>query len=131
MVDELISLETAQLAKEKGFDVITTYFYDKSGERDVCGYENWNKGYGKACSCCTQSLLQKWLREKHNCIVEVLFNFDIILTKNKILWSVNVDNYTVDVLSNLSDESDFISNDLFNTYEEALEIGLQEALKII
>ena len=60
-----------------------------------------------------------------------IINFDIILTKNKILWSVNVDNYTVDVLSNLSDESDFISNDLFNTYEEALEIGLQEALKII
>jgi hypothetical protein len=130
MVDELISLETARLAKEKGFDVITTYFYDKLGERDICGYENWNKGYGKACSCCTQSLLQKWLREKHNCIVEVIFNFDPILTNGKIIWSVSVDNYKSD-MTNVGIQADFESEELFKTYEEALEVGLQEALKII
>ena len=67
-----------------------------------------------------QSLLQKWLREKHNLIVEVEgINCYIDISFIKY--------YNWNILGNQYKESD----NEYNTWEEALEQGLKEALKLI
>ena len=63
---------------------------------------------------CDLSLLSKWLREEHN--------IHLIAYKN-----INIDGYdwcyiTTDGITNINS---------YKTYEEAYEIGLQEALKLI
>ena len=63
---------------------------------------------------CDLSLLAKWLREEHN--------IHLIAYKN-----INIDGYdwcfiTTDGITNINS---------YKTYEDAYEIGLQEALKLI
>ena len=63
---------------------------------------------------CDLSLLAKWLREKHN--------IHLIAYKN-----INIDGYdwcyiTTDGITNINS---------YKTYEDAYEIGLQEALRLI
>ena len=160
MNEEVISFKTAKLAKEKGFDIplYTSYingvFHENQPEPngydgwDIPDKENWNKKnwvfskkggscfgckldnikYFEACTAPTQSLLQKWLREIHNieiisypCIVGK-YSFKIYKLKEVIvILSLNG--------RKVLDKSD--SNKYFKTYEEALELGLQEALKLI
>ena len=101
MEDTRITFETEKLAKEKG-----------------CNLENCTCGGYPDCICSdkriSQSLLAKWLREKHN--------IHLIAYKN-----INIDGYdwcyiTTDGITNINS---------YKTYEEAYEIGLQEALKLI
>ena len=66
----------------------------------------------------TQSFLQKWLREK--------YNIDI--------WCIPIYKGKKTFHYQLAVESDNILNqtmERYKTYEEALEFGLQEALKLI
>lgn len=63
----------------------------------------------------TQSLLQKWLREEHNLCVSVWYD---------IGWKVEVI-----LIPDSEDVYDSIKT--YDLYEEALEVGLQEALKLI
>ena len=104
MEDTRITFETAKLAKEKGFEfrVVWEYIlgFKEDSERDKY--------------LPTQSLLAKWLREKHN--------IHLIAYKN-----INIDGYdwcfiTTDGITNINS---------YKTYEEAYEIGLQDALKLI
>lgn len=106
MKEQLISVEVAILAKEKGFpfNINTTYKIV-----DIFGISF----FGTPLT--TQSLLQKWLREVHkfnvtphfyvksgwSCRIEPLYHFGSIWTNH------------------------------FNSYEESLEAGLKEALKLI
>ena len=101
MEDTRITFETAKLAKEKG-----------------CNLEICSCGGYPDCICSdkriSQSLLAKWLREEHN--------IHLIAYKN-----INIDGYdwcyiTTDGITNINS---------YKTYEEAYEIGLQEALKLI
>ena len=72
----------------------------------------------------TQSLLQKWLREKHNLIVYLLPNIEI--------GSINEWEYQISKYENNHTQSNrFELNEINGTYEEALEKGLQKALKLI
>ena len=119
MEDTLINFETAKLAKEKGFDFI--YIIDNELTKH---------------SLITQSLLAKWLREVHNCFIDILPHRDGN-SKNKqwkskkdVFWSVEVDYYGKNFEIKLTNNADFTQH--FNkSYEEALEIGLYQALKLI
>ena len=141
MQEQLITFETAKLAKEKGFingtrGCFIEYKKDYINPRDD---NNSKKGDFEYCKKTflrngeqesdedyvyierpTQSLLQKWLREVHNIhiMIEPYYN------KNKDLV------YGFDLLLQETEEED-ICEDGFKTYEEALEIGLQESLKLI
>lgn len=157
MKEQLITLETAKLAKEKGFNIKThTAFIgedffetqhqlDWYGGWDLAQAEDWNeKGwiyskdgnkcfgckldnikYFEACSAPTQSLLQKWLREVHKIYIfveptlgdDAEINFAVFAT----------DEFQTDLNLNLGYETSYH----VSTYEEALEKGLQEALKLI
>jgi len=119
MKEQLVSFETALLAKLRRF-TITECFYGISSsmiydanKKAKPSYQNTQEDEVDAP---TQSLLQKWLREKHkislliyDCFEEG-FGFQIS--------KLHTNNTTQD-------------DNSFNTYEEALEQGLQEALKLI
>ena len=123
MEEELITFEIAKLAKEKGFNKTTNTSYNKKG---VISNRAWIRPYiGDINSShrLTQSLLQKWLREKHHIIVEPRFIGG--LTK-ATAW------YDFVIYSNLiTEEDDARLKMRYKTYEQALEIALQEGLKLI
>ena len=104
MKDKVITFETAKLAKDKGFDKIT--FERKASNLELVELNNFP----------TQSLLQRWLREKHELNIDI-GNFGIY-------WEVAI--YTIEENMEVIHESGG-----YNTYEEALELGLQKGLKLI
>ena len=141
MEEELISFETAKLAKEKGFNIPTISYYNPKGRSEESeGYmterlesSNWNDGQGSypthakdvECSAPTQSLLQKWLREVHKINIfissKTIENKTIFIPHGRTIPDTIKNNLIVDIIQ-------YCTN---NTYEEALEIALFEALKLI
>lgn len=74
----------------------------------------------------TQSLLQKWLREKHNIVVLVEFN-DGTYTQDNFTFFIYKNDIAVKH-HGIPKNSELKS---YNTYEKALEEGLLQALKLI
>ena len=70
---------------------------------------------------CDLSLLAKWLREKHGVDISILIlgisDYQVYVHKKRELKYNGIVNFVFDNKDNI--------------YEEALEIGLQEALKLI
>lgn len=138
MQEQLISFETAKLAKEKGYNIISEEFYSEDKGLFKCHnryikYEQgikWNYNFHciknnfeieKCIFIPTQSLLQKWLREQ-----KVLIDVRIVDDWNH--WNVII--LMEDAISPFFIAYQDHSNE-FQTYEEALEFGLLEALKLI
>lgn len=123
MYEQLISFETAKLAKEKGWRC-STYNYTHGYsfyERDVLIMGNKSSGsnslYENICDAPTQSLLAKWLRDVHKINVSAIRDNDC--------WIPEI----TDFANGNKDIS--IGHSWYNSYEEALEVGLFEALKLI
>ena len=143
MEEQLVSLETAKLAKEKGFKELCFYYYNEDGKlqesylengsstdvefkvilTDLSDNYNSNNFRIKQFSSPTQSLLQKWLREVHN-IHLTIFNHHAYTFKGNFYFVIGYD-----LISSMNNKLE--PKKLSNTYEESLEIGLQEALKLI
>lgn len=104
MKDELISFETAKLAKEKGFNWKNIEILDV-------------KRKSAFLDSTTRSLLQRWLREVHNIKLWNEFGY----TNEWFCYYLNKYDDKIQLTTNLRSA----------TYEEALEVGLQEALKLI
>jgi hypothetical protein len=127
--EQLINLETAILAKSKGFDLTVLFYYDGSdmvATQAISPFNilNYNKNKGSTFrSAPTQSLLQKWLREEHNIFVQVLLDQT---TEPK--FAVEIFEYSH--FGNYK-ENKIEPWYLYKIYEEALEVGLKEGLKII
>lgn len=116
MTDQLISFETAVLAKEKGFDIECNIQFHDKGIFQLATPENTFERP-------TQSLLQKWLREKHNIHIEVYCSK---LEKDPSRkWRCEI-KYISSPFKRTTGHY-YIGR----TYEEALEQGLIEALKLI
>ena len=143
MKEELITFETAVLAKKKGFDNREYHCfygyrtdYDDKPKLYFFGEasNSWNyisygitKTYGH-CNAPTQALLQRWLREKHNLYVlpdyiEVNESEFHGHEQNERIWQANI--FCLKELK-IKAIAEWDRN-----YEEALEKGLQEALKLI
>jgi len=131
MEDQLITFETAKLAKEKGFDWKVTHHYRNGLNYDKELFNGGNP-YNMNCSeeqklwsvmlysAPTQSLLQKWLREKKILIeVRPVDDWDC--------WNYQIAGE--DFLSPLRVLLKRISE--YPTYEEALEEGLKDGLRLI
>lgn len=148
-----INLDTAKLAKKAGFDYSTDRCYaeyiktkksDNPSFNMVKGEVEINSGYfingskGSDYSCKyyvmyampTQASLQKWLREQYNCIVEAIYQKHNSVFGGRIFYISTVDYYGKEMNLPMSGKCDYMSDTYFK-YEEALEIGLQEALKLI
>ena len=127
--EQFVSFETARMLKEAGFDVPCFNQYTERGTIWHCDCpENFNKSQC-ATSCPTQALAARWLREVHG----------IHVSSNIFMDSANdADGNTVDEWTfwsyDLFDNSGRIieeSDDRYDNYEEAMEAGLQEAIKLI
>jgi hypothetical protein len=140
MKEQLIDFETTKLAKEKRFDIPVYYHYSENPVNDLiilcepddpevgqgwilCNYNNKNWTFQKY-SAPTQELLQKWLREVHK--IEVYITPSYIVNGDKKEFT-----YIIHVEQGEYLECKYQSVGQHKTYEEALEIGLQEGLKLI
>jgi hypothetical protein len=122
MKEQLISFDTAKLAKERGYEVVNypfNYFYkgDKNSNYIVLSPKDSNNlDWKEVVLRPTQSLLQTFLRKRYKIIVLVDWN-------TSYGFYFKIVNYVAGV--------DFKDKLFFPIYEEALERGLQEALKLI
>lgn len=129
-----ISFETAKLAKEKGFTGIVRGIYDTDG--NYMDSIETNEHYTKWASAPTQSLLQKWLRDEHDIHVHVEYfhdpkfgyhhKYDSVISHEGNDWDGGIENRLKRIESD-----EFRMYRLFDTYEEALEDGLHQSLKLI
>lgn len=124
-MEELITFETAKLAKEKGFKEPTVdYFSHKGQEYDFYDEFNWGipslvpskKGIQRP----SQVLLQKWLRDHHGLIVEIMYDFTGSRLYNCVVIEMKPNGfyYPTNAIQVVS-------------YETALEIGLKFALNLL
>ena len=125
MKENSVGFFVAKLAKEKGFPQepnrrkVPYYNYKGEFNGDVTDFlrkylREEDTSDVESVSAPTQSLLAKWLREKHN--------IHLIAYKN-----INIDGYdwcyiTTDGITNINS---------YKTYEEALEAGLYQALLLL
>lgn len=116
MKEQLITFETAKLAKEKGFDEYVCLHYSNYEGVFMDDIKNYELDHTKF-SAPTQSLLQKWLREEHD--------KELFIYKN-----LERSKYICYLYSGVKRYSGFTENE-GETYEQALEKGLIEALKLI
>lgn len=130
MEEKRIEFETAKLAKEKGFPQheCPSYLLVDFAECNVFGVNPGNLRKGdeigyyipdKTINRPTQSLLQKWLREVHGIDFIIKPFYDSKMHKKT---------YVADAVTPGSPIGKIVRQD---SYETALEIGLQEALKLI
>ena len=152
MQEKIVKFKTAKLARKKGFypssyeikNVPEDFYYEVSDSRRYVYahlngnnknevelvlpfvFKEQNLDYIYLCDAPTQSLLQKWLREVHNVyVVSRPSNTDDGLKKSKFVSEI----YFNHRMRGLYGQHNVV--DYFSSYEEALEKGLQEALKLI
>lgn len=121
MKDQLVRFETAKIVKEKGFDEKCFFNYDEI--ENVCDTDETSMDFNNSelpykwgnynfiCSAPTQSLVQRWLREVHN-----IFIYCLMMSEGNVHWTNNMA---------CREDKYYIS------YEESLEQGLLEGLKLI
>ena len=129
MTEEFVTLETAKLLKEKGFkeDVFTFYEVDcVEGDMILSETYDESENFNEKNDCLsapTQSLAQKWLRETKNihiCVYNCACGYGYEISK-----ADNGTHITSSVYEGPNDGGEW------DIYEEALEAGLHEALKLI
>ena len=142
MKEVLVSFDTAKLLKERGFDwycdnvytyTLTEQIDEETG--DTTGPFGWKRGelnlektyfanYSAGdtsgtnwclCAAPTQALLQQWLREVHN--------IDIIVTSNLMGYGY--------LIYQRYPPKNITNNLVFEKYEQALEAGILETIKLI
>lgn len=121
MKEPLVSVKTAFLAKEKGFQIPVCQYINRVEPDRIITVGAFNHNYPDhgdiTVSMPSQSLLQKWLRDK--------FNIHI-----KIIWVDtlrDIYTYHISTLGNGCRPD----GPYYRTYEATLDEGLFEALKLI
>lgn len=133
-MDQLIKYETAKLAKEKGFDAKTLYYYttdfssfkaDGIAKKWLADEDNsyWNirkagSNQFHLLNCPTQSSLQTWLRDELKWSIEIYFKPYLSHDPRRYQFFMWYRGEEVEV-------------DIFKTYEEGLERCLFLGLNLI
>ena len=143
MIEEAyVSFETAKLAKEKEFDEEFENMHvwnNFKGEilEDVSGYNMKNSHLCKnSYSAPTQSLLARWLREKYNVhvIPKPIYDSDRLEQYGCDIHCPDKNGLVFTIISHVfpvykQTPNHNMTKEL-GTYEEAMEEGLKEALKL-
>lgn len=131
--EQFVSFDTAKMLKEAGFDVPCRGIYRayrmdnsvfreydrKNTKDDLC--RNAVDGFQYEYLAPTQALAARWLREVHHYAVCVWYSAE----HEKWFYAHgNLDNM-------MFDEEYSISDFIYDSYEQALEAVLQEAIKLI
>lgn len=125
MEKTLVSFELAKAAKNKGFNLSENVFWEYEELCKGRATYNWN-AIPTCYSAPTQSLLAKWLREKHNIFVTVDVKYAFEDHELIFGWKILILNQETYQCSKKYNPTGW-----FNTYEEALEDALREALNYI
>lgn len=122
ITEQYVTFETAKMLKKAGFDIPCERMFLKDGCPGITAEkENHNDITCNAYSRPTQQLAARWLREVHHYAVCIWF------TKDHEKWFYaygNMDKIVFDTDYNISEYK-------YDSYEAALEEGLQECLKLI
>lgn len=134
MKENFVSYELAIKLRNKGFDYIECFgTYSLKKEFELTNVKSQGTFYHLAP---LYQQAQKWLREKHNIHVNTVISYNsegyiyfVSITKFyndtlKIKWVQDKELMDLEKLG-------LSANKIFNTYEQALEEGLYEALKLI
>lgn len=123
MKDQLISFETAKLAREVGFDELCITWFDRNGRSEE--YTTLGKNSQSMIafySRPTQSLLQKWLREVHK--IDMTIHCQLHTTGIRYESEIYYE-------EDLYNEPYCNVSTWFDTYEGAVEDGLQDGCKVV
>lgn len=147
MEETLISSKTLELVKEKGFPIDEMIYRDTKNGLPVGNWKERLKYFeteekSDLTKKPTQSLLQKWLREKHDIHIGINTQYNKnICNELKPKFSYEISNKgnlyhgygdNLDVWIGISRKLEMdIFYHITDTYEEALEFALQEALNLI
>lgn len=119
-METLIKFETAKLAKSKGF-FEGFLLYNENGE---IWYTHFiGEDERKLFSAVSQSVLRKWLRDEHG--------IDIEVRPSRIIRTDKAKGYTANILTPREEKWNWDLGGVHPTYEEALELSLTEAIKLI
>jgi len=124
MKDELVTIETAKLAKEKGFNWGEKCYFDINPNSQAMCYSETNPSHFLMPN---QSLLQRWLREVHGVQIEVIpfYQDNICIGYNYCVHKTQEERIRYEL-----DELTLPIHVDFTMYGDALEVALREALKI-
>lgn len=146
MEEQTIKLETALLAEEKGFNEHTDEVFAETEGVEWVDHHTGNirrspykpprvkteryldSDDREVCKAPTQSLLQKWLREKYDLDVTVMCFYRFQDCVNEVLGksTTKVKEYAFDIF-----DHEWVDEKYYPRYEDALEEGLTEALNLI
>lgn len=138
MSDELIQFETAKLAREGGFNGWTLSAFESDGSIAVGGIggsKKWNTYSQDTFARPTQSVFQRWLRELYNIHISITPSFDkeghIPSGYSGYLYWIFEDNNVKsrEIPHGYCTDVDIEKIPL--TFEDAMELTLLEALKIV
>lgn len=125
MTDQLVSYQTAVLAKSKSFNLDCDFYYSNQDKLYMADYYEPNANnfpeegdylnYELRCAVPTQTNLSKWLREVHGIHITVYWNGD----KN---YDYSIKTDPTKILNHVKH---------CDSYEEALELALVESLNLI
>jgi hypothetical protein len=121
MEDQKVSFHVAKIAYELGFRIKTQYVYDEGFAFPKKVLKSFSMSCiddfkGRYCYMPTQSLLQKYLREKFNLHLTVIHRNDLANQEESFDWLI---------------EGKDVLYRRFKTWEEALEDGLMEGSLMI
>lgn len=135
VTEQYVSFETAKLLKGAGFDIPCRGIYrtDRTGDyafrecdrKQTTDDLSWNSsdGFQYEYLAPTQALAARWLREVHGIAADASF----IPLKREKNWQFFIGN-----MGDMVWAGDFrVSVHLYETYEQAVEKALQEALQLI
>lgn len=162
MRERIINFETSKLAKTCGFvlNTVGSHTYDYYKDNGELGVRSWGHLNLDSPAAVSQSLLQKWLREKHDIEIFVLpsyrkgkcgydsylrtgYHFEITFGEcNFLMWCdfnnhIETDWEDSNSMEKEEDQEtlkeylDRIGKSIHKTYEEALEAALVATLKTI
>lgn len=120
MQEELVTLETAKLLREKGYNEYSVLVIGDNGKEAVVAFRTNSDLPEGAYSRPTQSFATKWLREAKYLHIEISYMYGDY-------WLYDILTIPRHDLVGLSDRP----LEHYKSYEEALEAGIREALKFI
>ena len=127
--EDYVSFDTAKMLKNKGFDEFCRYTYMENENSVGITVSTNSKLPKEVYSMPTLWEAQKYLREKHNCYIQITYE----AYKTGVNYLVQVLFYELnddDCWSNKS-TGKYGDNAEFDSFEDALSFGILEALKRI
>lgn len=137
MEEEIVSLKTAKLLKEKGFHERCRAYWHTTAELPHCELSpcDYNNGVEFYASSPTQASVQRWLREVHNIIILVGCVCDFIWIDlnctGESKATVEYWYYDITVAEKWLYNNTIHSANKFDTYEEAMEAAIEVSLTLI